>query len=231
MRKQEHFPETLNTQIVLMFRCTAVIGSLYSESVWGRAVFIKPPVSETKPVLGEPLMWELGLAGAKQSQYFIVQYFPRHVSGREHQSSRWLSFTRRVIYDKHCSGCDPCLYVRVRMARTRGLGLATRATDHMEPQQSPPVTMISYNMEVSRKKVKVFSIPWINLYHYGLCIHCIRITFLRENPELNKQKHVIIDLKTDPKVIQETSVCCTFHWRRNLKYSEYYQSENLLPSK
>ena len=56
MRKQEHFPETLNTQIVLMFRCTAVIGSLYSESVWGRAVFIKPPVSETKPVLGEPLM-------------------------------------------------------------------------------------------------------------------------------------------------------------------------------
>ncbi len=41
---------------LLMFRCTAVIGSLYSESVWGRAVFIKTPASEYKPVLGEPLM-------------------------------------------------------------------------------------------------------------------------------------------------------------------------------
>ena len=79
-----------------------------------------------------------------------------------------------------------------------------------------------------RRKFNSSKVPRINLY--GLCL-CI---IFRENPEMDKQKqnsNVIIDLKTDPKVIQETSVCCTFHWERNLKYSEYYQSENLLPSK
>jgi len=49
---------TAETPTRITVRCTASIGQIYEEHVVARAVFIKPPEKDTKPVpvLGEPLM-------------------------------------------------------------------------------------------------------------------------------------------------------------------------------